>query len=174
MKPWTLALLLCLAISARAERFEAKEFQLSLEAPEGWRHEPADVFGYVIVDPKSRARSNKIRIHAVLPPAATPKEQAGFSLEGVNKTRGYKKWKPIEFIRYEKPVKTKSGVEGYMAAHGLKGAEDQPYINHYYFKLPSRGMICVCAYLSGLDRTAESSIEKIILDSLQFQPASGK
>ena len=153
---------------ARAEEFQAAEYDISVEAPSGWQHDNKDDFGFVIFDPQSQNKKRKFRIHFPSGAAPTPKEQAQLSLNTINKRREGKH--PLERIQYEKPVTTKTGIEGYLAAHGFIGEADRPYLNHYYFKIPSGRIICVCVYLSGANKEEEARLENLILNTLQFLP----
>ena len=110
----------CLLLSTLAvgEGFQATEYQISVEAPSGWEHDDKDHFGFVICDPQSQNKKRKFRIHFPSGGASTPKEQVELSLNTINKRREGKY--PLERIQYEKPVTTRTGVEGYMAAHGFE------------------------------------------------------
>ena len=164
----------CLLLSTLAvgEGFQATEYQISVEAPSGWEHDDKDHFGFVICDPQSQNKKRKFRIHFPSGGASTPKEQVELSLNTINKRREGKY--PLERIQYEKPVTTRTGVEGYMAAHGFEGEADRPYLNHYYFKIPSGRIICVCVYLSGANKEEEEKLDNIILNTLQVLPQERK
>jgi len=156
---------------ASAEPFEISEYGFSIEMPAGWKHDSGDKFGFVVYDPQSPHKTRKIRIHKASGAATTPEAQVLVSLASVNKQREGKH--PLEIIRYQKAVVSKSGLRGYMAAHGVTpndGFVDQsmqPYINHYYFGSPSGGIVCICAYLTGADNETEATMEAQILTTLK-------
>jgi len=162
--------LVVLAPGVRAARVEAAEFGVSLVVPDGWKQDAEDHFGFVLVDPKSPQKGRKIRIHFTEGKAATPKDQAALSLAVINQRRK-ERGEPPEIIRHEKAVATRSGLKGYLAAHGF-APEKKPYINHYYFALPSGRMICVCVYLSRADAKTEATLEKQVLDTLELIPGA--
>lgn len=162
--------LVVLIPGARAARVEAGEFGVSLVAPDGWKQDPEDHFGFVLVDPKSPQKGRKIRIHFTEGKAATPKDQAAAALATINQKRK-ERGDPPEIIRYEKAVTTRSGLKGYLAAHGF-APEKTPYVNHYYFALPSGRIICVCIYLSRADAKTEAALEKQVLDTLELIPGA--
>jgi hypothetical protein len=129
----------------------------------------SDSFGYVLYDPRIPRKARKIRIHFPPAGATSPKEQVQISLAYVNEHRN---GKPPQLIRYEKPVNTRSGMQGYMAAHGYQDDGNSPYVNHYYFKIPSGKIICVCAYVIGGEKDTESRMEDLILNTLQLLPSN--
>jgi len=154
-------------LSGFSERLKAEEYQVSIDVPMGWEHDSADNFGYVLYDPKTPRKAIKIRIHFPPAGATSPKEQVHISLATVNQHRN---GKPQQLIRYEKPVTTQGGIQGYLAAHGNMADGNRPYVNHYYFKIPSGKIICVCAYIMGGDKDTEARMEKIILSGLELLP----
>jgi hypothetical protein len=156
-------------MSGFSERFTADEYQVSIDLSSEWEHDSTDSFGYVLYDPKTPSKKRKIRIHFPPAGATSPKEQVPISLAFVNEHRN---GKAPQVIRYEKPVTTRSGMQGYMAAHGYKEDGNCPYVNHYYFKIPCGKIICVCAYVVGGDKDTELRMENFILNSLELLPAN--
>ena len=156
-------------MSGFSERFKADEYQVSIDLPSGWEHDSSDSFGYVLFDPNTPRKARKIRIHFPPAGATSPTEQVQLSLAFGNEHRN---GKPPQLIRYEKPVATRSGMQGYMAAHGYKEDGSSPYVNHYYFKIPSGKIICVCAYVMGGDKDTELRMESLILNTLELLPAN--
>jgi hypothetical protein len=181
MKPFLIIALLAVTSFARdaaAEVFELSDYGLSIEMPSGWIHDAEDKFGFVIYDPNSPHKIRKIRIHRPSGKAKTLEDQVTASLTTINKRREGKH--PAEIIRYQKEVISKSGIHGYLAAHGVMPSDgfvdgsNKPYINHYYFMTPSGQIICVCAYLTGADKDTEATIEDQILNTLKLLPTKNK
>lgn len=163
---------------AEADVFEISDYGFLIEMPTGWIHDTEDQFGFVIYDPNSPHKVRKIRIHKPSGEAKTLKDQVSVSLASINKRREGKH--PAEIIRYQKEVISKSGIHGYLAAHGVLASDgfldesNKPYINHYYFMTPSGQIICVCAYLTGADNETEVNIEAQILNTLKLLPTINK
>jgi hypothetical protein len=181
MKPLSIIPLLVVALfirHAEADVFEISDFGFSIEMPDGWIHDAEDKFGFVIYDPNSPHKIRKIRIHKPSGNAKTLEDQVAVSLATINKRREGKH--PPEIIRYQKEVVSKSGIHGYLAAHGVMPSDgfldesNKPYINHYYFMTPSGQIICVCAYLTGADKETEAMIEDQILKTLKLLPTKNK
>jgi len=181
MKPLLLIAALVVALFVRyaaADVFEVADYGFSIEMPSGWIHDAEDKFGFVIYDPSSPHKSRKIRIHKPSGEAKTLEDQVAVSLTTINKRKEGKH--PAEIIRYQKEVTSKSGIHGYLAAHGVVASDgfqdesNKPYINHYYFMTSSGQIICVCAYLTGADKETEARIEAQILDTLKLLPTKNK
>jgi len=181
MKPLLLIVALVGALFVRhaaADVFEVSDFGCSIEMPDGWMHDAEDKFGFVIYDPNSPHKIRKIRIHKPSGEAKTLEDQVAVSLTTINRRKEGKH--PAEIIRYQKEVISKSGIHGYLAAHGVMPSDgfldesNKPYINHYYFMTPSGQIICVCAYLTGADKETEAKIEDQILNTLKPLPTKNK
>jgi hypothetical protein len=181
MKPLHFITVFVVAIFLRhvaAEVFVIPDYGFSIEMPNGWMHDAEDQFGFVIYDPSSPYKVRKIRIHKPSGEAKTLEDQVSLSLATINKRREGKH--PAEIIRCQNEVISKSGIHGYMVAHGVKPSEgftdesNKPYINHYYFMTPSGQIICVCAYLTGADKETEARIESQILNTLKLLPTKNK
>ncbi|HEY8899771.1 MAG TPA: hypothetical protein VIM61_05120 [Chthoniobacterales bacterium] len=136
----------------------------TVSAPDSWIHDAEDLFGYLIRDPKAK-RGIKVRIHPANANFKTPEEAAAKGLENINKKRGGRPGYPKEDLLYSKFVVTKSGLKGYLAAHGFRSFSPVPYINHYYFKSLSGRIFCVCVY-TGYDQRIASEYEDMILKTL--------
>jgi len=172
MKPHlTVAFLYFVLLSSFAlgQEFTVAEYGLSIDAPSGWTHDDKAQFGFVIYDTLSPNKKRKFLIHFPSRHAATPEEQAQISLDSINQRRR-EQGKDLERIQYQKPVKAKSGAEGFLASHGFEGEADRRYINHYYFKNSSGRIVCICVYLSGASKEEEARLENIILNTLTFDP----
>lgn len=170
MKPLSIIIVLFgffFARNAGANAFQVADYGLTIEMPTGWIHDAEDQFGFVLYDPKVPAKKRKVRIHFPAGNASTPEAQVQASLDFINKGRR-DRGQDLERIQYQKPVTTRSGLEGFMASHGFEGEADKRYINHYYFKTHSGKILCVCVYLTGASTEDEARLENIILNSITF------
>ena len=135
-----------------------------LATPDSWIHDSKDLFGYVIRDPAAK-KNIKIRIHQVDSNIKSPKDAAATGLQSINKKRGNRPGHPKEDLIYSKPIVTKSGIKGFVAAHGFSNASPVPYITHYYFQGSSGRVFCVCVY-TNYEKNINDLYEKIVLDTL--------